>query len=101
MIEYNGTNYELRYSLKRVEMLENAIKKPLMSIVASGFLTLTELCACVGYGIKVEGAEGYLSPKQGMEIAEAKLKEDGAYISLSDEVADALERDCPFFFPKG
>lgn len=99
MIEYRGSNYELRYSVKRIEMIENATGKSVVTMMRSGSLSLTELCACIGYAIKLEGAEGYLSPKQGIEIAEEKLKEQGAYFTLSDEVAEALERDCPFFFP--
>ena len=99
MIEYKSSNYELRYSIQRIKMIENETVKSVVTMMRAGSLSLSELCACIGYAIKLEGAEGYLSPKQGIEIAEEKLKEEGAYFALSDEVADALERDCPFFFP--
>lgn len=102
MIEYNGTNYELRYSIKRIEMIEKATDKSLISIMKSGAPTLFDLCACIAYGLKIEGASGYISPQQGMEIAENKLKEGaGSYELLAGEVSEAVERDCPFFFPKG
>ena len=48
--------------------------------------------------IKV-GANAYEQPKKAAAIVEEMLNEAGAYRTLSDLVAEAIERDCPFFFP--
>ena len=52
MIELNGIKYELKYNLKRIELIEAASKKPLMSMLGSGFLTISDLTACVAYGLR-------------------------------------------------
>ncbi len=101
MIEYEGQKYELKYSLKRISIIENAIKKPIMSVVQNGFLTITELTACLAYGMKKEGADAFLNPRKATEIVEQLLEEDGGYLTLINEVAGALQRDCPFFFQAG
>ena len=101
MIELNGIKYELKYNLKRIELIEAASKKPLMSMLGSGFLTISDLTACVAYGLRSEGADNYLPTAKGMEVARKKIEEDGGYMILSDAVAEAFERDCPFFFRVG
>lgn len=101
MIEYEGKSYELKFSLKRISIIENALKKPIMSMLQNGFMTISELSTCVAYGMIEEGADAYVNPKKALEIVNDILNEDGSYFNMSDELADALERDCPFFFRAG
>lgn len=101
MIEYEGNKYELKYSLKRIEIIENAMKKSIMSCLQNGFMSINELTICTLYGMKKEGADAFLDPKKAKTIVEDILSEDGSYYMLIDKVAEALERDCPFFFPAG
>ena len=35
MFEYNGKEYELKYNLKRVELIENTVGMPMMADIAS------------------------------------------------------------------
>ena len=101
MIEYKGEMYELKYNVKRLEVIENALKKPIMSVIQQGVMSITELKGCIAYALKKQGADAFLNPKNAMNIVEELLNEDGAYYRLTNEVAECLQRDCPFFFRAG
>ena len=99
MFEINGKNYVLKYNLKRVEMIENATGVPMMSDLYShrSMMGLTALKTYFAYGLKEEGADAFVAPKKGMEMAEAMIENEG-YLAVNGAVLEALERDCPFFF---
>lgn len=99
MFEINGKNYVLKYNLKRVEMIENAVGMPTMADLSShkGMLGLTALKTYFAYGLKEEESDAFVAPKKGMEMAEALIENEG-YMSVNGAVLEALERDCPFFF---
>ena len=99
MFEINGKNYVLKYNLKRVEMVENATGVPMMSDLYShrSMMGLTALKTYFAYGLKEEGADTFVAPKKGMEMAEAMIENEG-YLAVNGAVLEALERDCPFFF---
>lgn len=99
MFEINGKNYVLKYNLKRVEMIENAVGMPTMADLSShkGMLGLTALKTYFAYGLKEEGSDTFVAPKKGMEMAEALIENEG-YLSVNGAVLEALDRDCPFFF---
>lgn len=99
MFEINGKNYVLKYNLKRVEMIENAVGMPTMAEMQAhrGMLSLTSLKAYFAYGLKEEGSDVFVKPKEGMAMAEAMIENEG-YLTVNGAVLEALERDCPFFF---
>lgn len=99
MFEINGKNYVLKYNLKRVEMIENVVGMPTMAEMQAhrGMLGLTSLKTYFAYGLKEEGSDVFVKPKEGMMMAEAMIESEG-YISVNGAVLEALERDCPFFF---
>jgi hypothetical protein len=99
VFEYNGKEYELKYNLKRVELIENTVGMPMMADIAShkGMLGLTALKAYFAYGLKEEGSDIYVAPKNGLKIAEDLIESTG-YITINGAVMDAMQRDCPFFF---
>ncbi len=102
ILAYKGTRYKLKYGLKRIEMIENTLGKSMVSIMQSGSMTITELTVTFAYGLIREDAYNFEPTKKAKEMAEELLEaESGAYLKMSDMVADALEKDCPFFFPKG
>lgn len=100
MIVHNNENYELRFNVERVTMIEQAIKKPLVQVLQQGAMSLAEIKICIAYGLVKDGNHSHVQPKKASEIADEKLKERGSYLHLSNEIADAIERDCGFFFPK-
>lgn len=99
MFDINGKNYVLKYNLKRVEMIENSVSMPTMAELQAhrGMLSLTSLKTYFAYGLKEEGADTFVKPKEGMAMAEALIESEG-YITVNGAVLEALERDCPFFF---
>lgn len=99
MFEINKKNYVLKYSIKRVELIENAVGMPVMADIAShkGMLGISTLKAYFAYGLKEEGMDTFVPPKSGMEMAEKMIESEG-YAAVNGAVMEALERDCPFFF---
>lgn len=99
MIEYGEKTYELKYGLKRVELIETATGSPMMAELSknSAMLGLSALKTYFAYGLKEEGVDAFVPPKEGMEIAESLIENEG-YIVVCGMVLEALERDCPFFF---
>lgn len=101
-IEVNGVNYELRYSLKRVEMIENVTGIPMMSEMYknNSMLSVSSLKTYFAYGLKLEGADMFLPTAKAIEIAETAIETVG-YPQVVGVVFEALQRDCPFFFQEG
>lgn len=99
MIEIDGKNYELKYNLKRVEMIEGVTGKPMMAEISQNgaMMGLSALKTYFAYGLKEEGSDAFVAPKEGLAKAEA-LIESAGYLAVSAEVLESLERDCPFFF---
>lgn len=100
MIEFNGKRFVLKYNLKRVEMIENAAGTPTMAEIVKnkGMFSVSLLKTYFAYALKEEGSDVFVPLKRAMEIAEALIESEG-YIAVNGAVLEALERDCPFFFP--
>lgn len=99
MFEINKKNYVLKYNLKRVEMIENVVGMPMMAELSArkGMLSVMALKTYFAYGLKEEGADTFVKPKDGMEMAEALIENEG-YMKVNGAVLEAMHRDCPFFF---
>ena len=99
MFEIDGKTYVLKYSIKRVELIEAVAKMPMMAelYAHNGMLSIQALKTYFAYGLKEEGADAFVTTKKGMEMAEALIENEG-YMAVNGAVIDALERDCPFFF---
>lgn len=95
--EFEDKTYEVKYTFKRIEMYE-ASHRPVMASFSQngGSFSVGELRDLVAYGLKLEGG-GYVSPQQGREKGEYFIDEHG-YLAVFQTVAEALERDCGFFF---
>ena len=102
MFEINGKSYELKYNLKRVEMIEAAVGMPTMADLSAhrGMFGISGLKAYLAYGLKEEGSDAFVPYKKGIEMAEALIETEG-YVRVNGAVLEALERDCPFFFQVG
>lgn len=101
-IEVNGIRYELKYSLKRVEMIENATGVPMMTEMYQNksMLSITSLKTYFAYGLKMEGADSFMPTTRALEIAETAIEIEG-YSKVVGVVLEALQRDCSFFFQEG
>ncbi len=99
MIKINGEDYTLKYNLGRMEMIETATGKPFMAEVAGNqaMMSLRNLKTYFAYGLKKAGEDSFVSPKEGLGLAEKVIEEMG-YISANQIVMAQIQKDCPFFF---
>ena len=99
MIRYDGKNYDLKYNMKRIEIIEEVTDMPTLAELrrTGGMFGLKSLKTYLAYGIKETGSDAFLPAKKGIEIAE-KLIEQNGYADVCGVVLECLERDCPFFF---
>ena len=102
MLEINGKKYELKYNLKRIELIESVTDMPTMAELqrTKGMLGINKLKSYFAYGLKEEGADAFVPPKKGMEMCEALIESEG-YQNVCGLVLETLQRDCPFFFQEG
>lgn len=100
--EFNNKQYVLKFNMKRIEMIEAVTNMPTMAALRmySGMLSLQQLKVYLGYSIMEEGADSFVKPKEGMQIAEVLIESNG-YADVCGLVLEAIERDCPFFFRAG
>lgn len=99
MIQYSGKNYVLKYNMKRIEMIEAVTSMPTLADLkrTGGMISLASLKSYIAYGIKEEGKDTFLPYKEGVQIAETLIEQNG-YTEVCAIVLEALQRDCPFFF---
>lgn len=99
MFEIEGQSYDLKYNLKRAEIIESVIGKPIMGSMTAtkGMLSIQEIKVYFAYGLKEIGSDVFVPVKKGMEFAEALIESEG-YAAVNSVILEALQRDCPFFF---
>lgn len=102
MFEIQDKEYEIIYTLGRIEIIEKNLKDSVIHLMSAKEFTLSiaELKTFVGCAVKEVGSETYMSIRNGLEIAEKLIITNG-YAKVMDYVIEALMRDCPFFFQEG
>ena len=100
--EFNGKEYELKYSMKRIEMIESVTDMPTMAALQKyrGMLSLQQLKTYFAYAVKEVGSDVFLKPKDGLEMVETLIESEG-YTDVCGLVLQSIQRDCPFFFQAG
>ena len=90
----DGKTYEIAYS---IELYENG-RTPIIATIArnAGALSVADLKALVGYGLREQGGD-WVNPGDGMNMAEKLIVWNGYHL-VYEKAADALRRDCGFFF---
>ena len=98
MIEYNNKKYSLKYTVPRVEKIEKEVGKPLLSILINnkGVVSITDLRTLFIHGLRKEDGS-YAGEKIESESFMPVLKRIG-YALLLEQIVEAIQRDCPFFF---
>lgn len=99
MFVINDKEYELKYTLKKVETIETVLGEPLMAVLVknNGMMSISNLKTYIAYGLKDVENGTHISPQHGMQCVD-KLFESHSYTELTGAVITALERDCPFLF---
>ena len=99
MIETEEKSYELRYGVKRIQMAEAAIGNRSVISIFSDQPSVKDLVTVAAYGLREEGDAAYVNPKQAISIVEGYIDSDeGGYVQLYKQVAEAVNRDCGFLF---
>lgn len=101
-IECNGAQYELKFNLERLKLIENSIKKPILSVYVEkqGVFTIDEMEKIFQVSLKEVGSDVFCSNKKAKDIFEAVIQQDNGYKDVNNYIALKLQENCPFLFPK-
>jgi hypothetical protein len=96
--EIEGREYELKYNLKRVKMIEAAIGESLLGVMVktNGCLSLQQLETCASMALREVEGNSFVAQGKGREFVE--VIENEGYTKVLEIVLEAIQRDCPFFF---
>lgn len=102
MIEYNGNQYQLKFNIERIKLVEKALKKPLITIYSSqgGAFSLEEMETIFLICLKPQGSDFFCNNKEAREIFNDVIQQENGYVNVNNEIATVLMEDCPFLFPK-
>lgn len=96
-IEFNEKVYELKYTLGRIEMIENHRHKSVIDVLNNGKMMLADAKVFVGYALHEVGANAYVTPKVAFDLVEAMISK-GMYIELLEKAIEAFVDDCGFLY---
>lgn len=97
MISDGKQDYELVFSMKRLQMMERAMGDKSLMMAFKGVPSITDLLTACAYGMRLAGKDSWVSPSQGYAAAERAMESQG-FTPVYREVSEALERDCGFLF---
>jgi len=102
MFEVEGIEYELKFNMNRIELIEKALGTSVMAIATTqnAMLSIGQIKTFLAYGTKESGDDKFLKAKPAMDMAE-KLLEANGYTPVVNLILTQLEEDCPFFFQAG
>jgi len=97
----NDVEYECKFNLKRIELIENTTNLPTLAMInnTNGLLSISSLKTYMGYTLKRVGEDNFIPFRMAQEIAEDAINTCG-YVEIDNIVMNSLLRDCPFFFPE-
>lgn len=100
-IEYNGTQYELKFNLERLKLIENALQKPVISVYTEhkGAFTFNEMEKIFQLALKETGSDFFCQNKKAKEIFETVIQQENGYRDINNYIAQRLQENCPFLFP--
>lgn len=99
MFEYNGKEYELKFNLERLKLIESAIKTSMIAEIVrtNGALPIAEIEICFSYSLKEVGSDFFVPKKEAVEIAQ-KLMEEKGYTEVNNLIVVKMSQDMPFLF---
>jgi len=101
-IEYDGTQYELKFNLERLKLIEGALQKPIISVYTEhkGAFSFDEMEKVFQISLKEIGSDFFCTNKKAKEIFEAVIQQENGYRDINNYIALKLQENCPFLFPK-
>lgn len=95
--EQGGTEYEIMYVPKRIEMAEAALGNRSVVQVFGQMPTIKDERTVVAYGLREVGSAAWVNPTRAMQVVDGYIGDHGM-VSLMNLAAEALSRDCGFLF---
>lgn len=99
MFEVDGKQYEFKFNLGRIKLIEAATKTSLMGEYATsnGIFSLQTMDVIFQLATKEAGSDTFIGQANGSKLFEKALEERG-YATLTAEIQTALTSDMPFLF---
>lgn len=99
MFDLNGKEYELKFNIERLKLVENFLKLPTVAdiVQTNGALSLNAIEVYFGYCLKEVGSDSFVSRKEGAKIAEDLMQEKG-YLAVNNMIIEKMTEDMPFLF---
>lgn len=96
--EYEGKEYELKFSGKKIEIIEQVTGKSIMTNMVNnnGLLSLSDLRTYFTNGLKE--IDGSYAPASVANKIYDGLQETSSYTEIVTNIVEAVQRDCPFLF---
>lgn len=101
-IEFNNKQYDLKFNLERLNLIEKLLDKPIMSVYAEnkGLFAFNEMEKVFQISLKEVGSDFFCSNKEAKEVFNAIVQQENGYRDVNNFIAQRLQEDCPFLFPK-
>ena len=98
-ITIDDKNYELKMSIGRVQQVERKADKPIALILLgnNGMISFADMALIYGWCLLPEGADAYVSPKEGAALFEKDLEQRG-YAAVNKNILEAAKESLPFLF---
>lgn len=99
MFEFEGKNYELKFNLGRIKLVENYLKMPTVAdiVQTNGALSINSIETYFGFCLKETESDSFVTRKEGTQIAE-KLIEEKGYLAVNNMIIEKMAEDMPFLF---
>lgn len=99
MFSYNGKEYELKFTLERIELVENYLKMPTVAdiVQTNGAFSIGAIKTYFGYCLKEAGSDTFVPRKEGAQIAVDLMEKEG-YLKVNNMLIEKMSQDLPFLF---
>ncbi len=100
MFEIGGKEYELKFNLKRVKLIEQRLGEggvPKALIGSEGMLSIGDCEAFFAFGLKEAGSDVFVNPTRGAELFE-QYCEETSYTSAIMRIYEQAQLDLGFMF---
>lgn len=99
MFQFDGKEYELKFNIERLKLVENYLKLPTVAdiVQTNGALSLTAIETYFGYCLKESGSDTFLPRREGQEIADKLIEKEG-YLKVNNMLIEKMSEDMPFLF---
>ncbi len=99
MIEINGKDYDLKFGMERLEIIDQKTGRSIMHEITDteGMLSLPVAKACYQYGLTETGSNVFVQPGEGAKLFELALQQYGYPTVVSNIVSEIMQQS-PFLF---